>query len=225
MLESYKLKFDLDDFSSSDYKFLPEGTIYCSGLIYVNWERDTICPIGVNDPKGDWMPEIFEHPQICNVALNVRELLNPAREMRSDGCLNIRSLFGMPNLEEVIFYCSDPSPQRVGVVDMIRGRGLRLGFEDIDEKQIVSELCRMSSHERPSMSYLLAARKTVYKDYDVLIQKRKARDELVKKGEEVPSELKTKIIDRILEMKRPVVRLAYLTVGGNAASLGSEHMD
>ena len=100
-------------------------------------------------------------------------------------------------------------------------RALRLEFEDLDESLIVQDLCRMPLSERPSLSYLLAARKTVYKDYDVLVGKRKARDELLRKGEKVPVEFEIKRIDRILEKKRPVVRLAYLVVDGLCSSSAS----
>lgn len=178
-----------------------------------------ICPIAVNEFKATWQAEIFEHPQIRNLALNVRELLNPLKELRSDGCLDIHSLLGMPKLEEVLFYYSEASPQRAGVVNV--ARALRLEFEDLDESLIVQDLCRMPLSERPSLSYLLAARKTVYKDYDVLVKKRKARDELLRKGEKVPVEFEIKGIDRILEKKRPVVRLAYLVVDGLCSSSAS----
>ncbi|KAG4444211.1 hypothetical protein IFR05_000308 [Cadophora sp. M221] len=206
-LESYTLEFGIHVSGLSQQVHLS-----FSGRIYVNWQRDMICPIAVNEFKDSWKAQIFEHPQIRNLALNVRELLNPLKELRSDGCLNIHSLLGMPKLEEVIFYYSDPAPQRAGVVNV--PRALRLEFEDLDESLMVLDLCRMPLSERPSLSYLLAARKTVYKDYDVLVQKRKARDELVRKGEEVPVEFEIKGIDRVLEKKRPIVRLACLTRGG-----------
>ncbi|KAH6723020.1 hypothetical protein BKA61DRAFT_4528 [Leptodontidium sp. MPI-SDFR-AT-0119] len=213
-LESYTLEFGIpvSGLSQQVYLSFPAG-------IYVNWERDMICPIAVNEFKATWQAEIFEHPQIRNLALNVRELLNPLKELRSDGCLDIHSLLGMPKLEEVLFYYSEASPQRAGVVNA--ARALRLEFEDLDESLIVQDLCRMPLSERPSLSYLLAARKTVYKDYDVLVEKRKARDELLRKGEKVPAEFEIKGIDRILEKKRPVVRLAYLVMDGLCSSSAS----
>ncbi|KAH7355179.1 hypothetical protein BKA65DRAFT_235222 [Rhexocercosporidium sp. MPI-PUGE-AT-0058] len=212
-LESYSLEFGIRLSKSPVESYLP-----FAGRIYVNWERDIICPIGVDDFKAHWMAEILEHSRITNIALNVRELLNPVKELRSDGCLNIHSLFGMPRLEEVIFYYSDPSPQRGNIGNV--ARGLRLEFEDLNESLIVKDLCRMPLSERPSLSYLLAARKTVNKDYDVLIEKRKARDKLVRKWEKAPGEFEIKGIDRILEKKRPVVRLAYLIEGGSSSSPG-----
>ncbi|KAK0119622.1 hypothetical protein ONS95_011061 [Cadophora gregata] len=177
------------------------------GRIYVNWYRDTISPIGMSKLQTNPIPGLFEQARIQNIALNVRELLSPIRELRSDGCLNMHSLFELPNLEEIIFYYSDrPS-------DVVEStRSFCLEFEYLDENFIVKDLCKMPLSERPSLSYLLAARKTVHKDYDVLVQKRKVRDNLERMGEEVPVELRNKEIDGILERKRPTVKLAYLAV-------------
>ncbi|KAH7411217.1 hypothetical protein BKA64DRAFT_376247 [Cadophora sp. MPI-SDFR-AT-0126] len=212
-LESYSLVFDMDVLTQ-------EPSSPSQGRIYVNWERDTICPMGrtgMNNAQINPLPGLFEQANIRNVALNVRELLHPTKELRPDGCLDIHSLFTLPNVKEVIFYYSIPSPRPVDFSHVTRG--FRLEFEYLDENFIVKELCRMPLGERPALSYLLAARKTVYKDYDVLIQKRKLRDELDMTGEKVPVELQNEEIDRILERKRPAVRLAYLTVNGRHTHL------
>ncbi|PVH76746.1 hypothetical protein DL98DRAFT_657210 [Cadophora sp. DSE1049] len=208
-LESYTLVFDMSTLTQ-------EVSSPSQGRIYVNWERDTICPMGrtgVNNVQVSPIPGLFEQERIRNLALNVRELLNPAKELRSDGCLNIHSLFRLLNLEEITFYYSDRSPRPSDFVHDTRG--FCLEFEYLDENFIVKDLCKMPLSERPALSYLLAARKTVYKDYEVLIQKRKARDDLERTGEKVPPELENREIDEILERKRPTVRLAYLTVNGS----------
>ncbi|CZS89287.1 uncharacterized protein RAG0_00685 [Rhynchosporium agropyri] len=164
--------------------------------IYVSWKHDIICPL---DPNRLQM--ILKNPHIRKVAMNVGQLTNFTSELDSDGYLKIPTLARMLNLEEVIVYDLD-FPQNYGGV---------LILEEVNESQLLRELCQMSKNKRASMGYLLATRKAVHKDFAVTGEKLKTRSGPLREGEKGP--FKFWILSKRLEgKKRPVVKLAFVRV-------------
>ncbi|KAL2070548.1 hypothetical protein VTL71DRAFT_13574 [Oculimacula yallundae] len=185
-----------------------------SGSIYVNWKLDILCPMPADHYINIRRTRVLNDPRIRNIALNPRKLLSNNSTLRKDGCLDIPNLLGMSNLKQVTFYFID---HWCWQADCAAQDSMKL--EELDESLLIKHRCRMPKVQHRHLSYLMAAKKAVSKDYDILSEGVKKNVALRERAENDSEELIVKHMehdDKWLESSqpRPVVKFARLTTTG-----------